>query len=221
MVANPLVDTFYMICVNIVITTVGVFMWNFVWIRKYGGKFDFILVHVPQKQVKGTQQSFFSRSFSHVAGEIINKFLAFDKHYLIETVGMEAYVYMIFQRRMAKHFAIMSFISLGIGLISALLVQKEVKDSKAYSYMENLLLNNKYLNDFTTLLQILSLGIFSFLHFRNISTLKADIRQLYFERFDQMSSKKDYEWLTCRTLHVSGIAPNERNSKFSLTQPTC
>ena len=76
------------------------------------------------------------------------KFKNFNKEYLIETIGMEAYVYLTFQRRVIKHFVILSFFSLGFSLIALLIVQKNVKESEAFSYIENLLLSNKYLNDF-------------------------------------------------------------------------
>ena len=53
-----------------------------------------------------------------------------------------------------------------------------------------------------------------FRSFFSIYLFRKEVKQLYFERFDRMSNKKDFEWLTCRTLHVSGIAPTERNSIF-------
>jgi hypothetical protein len=37
---------------------------------------------------------------------------------------------------------------------------------------------------------------------------------LYFERYINSSKNKDCEWLSARTLHISGIKPNERNSMY-------
>ena len=104
----------------------------------------------------------------------------------------------------------MSIFSFLMSLISFFLIQLVKKDPE--TNIEILLLSNKYINDITTVLQVIGLALFSILHFRTISSIKEDARQLYFELFDRMSNTKDFEWLTCRTLHVSGIAPNERNS---------
>ena len=124
---------------------------------------------------------------------------------------MEAYVYLIFQRKIIKSFIIMSIVSLAISLISLL----ETKDN------QTVLINNNNIYDITSLLQLTGMAIFSFLHFLLITSLKNDVRQLYFERFEKMSKNKDFEWLTCRTLHVSGIAPSERNSNFIVNQQIC
>ena len=34
---NNLRDTFLMICVNVILTIIGIIGWCFIWVRKYGG----------------------------------------------------------------------------------------------------------------------------------------------------------------------------------------
>ena len=50
------------------------------------------------------------------------------------------------------------------------------------------------------------------LHFRYFSLIRSEAVSLYFERFDILSRTKDYNWLSSRTLHISGLEPHERNS---------
>jgi hypothetical protein len=213
---TTLINILFMICVNIVITIVGFIIWYNLWVKKYGGNLNIniTLVYIQQTENNQIETNFYSKNFSLVSKEIFKKFYDFEKEYLLSSIGMEGYVYLTFQRRVTRYFIILSFFSLGLSLISILIVQKEIKESKTYSYLENLLLSNKYLNDFTTIIQLFNLFVFSFLHFFSIYLFRKEVKQLYFERFNKMSNKKDYEWLTCRTLHVSGIAPTERNSIF-------
>jgi len=76
--------------------------------------------------------------------------------------------------------------------------------------------NNKYMDNFSSFLHLIGVIIYTFLHFRFFSVLKREAKNIYFEKFDLLSRKKDYNWLSSRTLHISGLAPNERNSKNSL-----
>jgi hypothetical protein len=211
---TTLSNILFMICVNIVITIIGFIIWYNLWVKRYGGMLNINLVNIQQTENIQNETNFFSRNFSLVSKEIFNKFYDFNKQYLLSSIGMEGYVYLTFQRRVTRFFIILSFFSIGLSIISTLIIQKEIKESKTYSYLENLLLSNKYLDDFTTIVQLFNLFVFSFLHFLNIHLFRKEVKQLYFERFDRMSNKKDNEWLTCRTLHVSGIAPTERNSIF-------
>ena len=75
-------------------------------------------------------------------------------------------------------------------------------------------MDNKYIDDFSSFLHLIGVVIYSFLHFRFFSILKNEAVNLYFERFDFLSRKKDYNWLSSRTLHISNLEPSERNSNL-------
>ena len=83
---------------------------------------------------------------------------------------------------------------------------------KKWDAFHDFLLNNKYLNDFSTAMHLFALIFYTFLHFRFFTVLKNQLKNLYFEHFDKMSRHKHDEWLSCRTLHISGLAASQRNS---------
>ena len=126
---------------------------------------------------------------------------------------MEAYLYLLFQRKIILILMIYTILSSGIALVTTLSNLKEVQESSTYNIIHDFFLNNKFMNDFSSYMHILSLIVLSFIHFRYMTVFKTECKFLYFERFDKMSRYKNYEWLRCRTLHLSGIAPNERDSK--------
>jgi hypothetical protein len=161
---------------------------------------------------------FHSKDFSFVIKELYKRLNQFEKNYMMNSVGMEAYLYLLYQRKIIKILIIMTIISTGVSLATTISNLKEIKESSTYTIIHDFFLNNKYMNDFSSYMHICSLIIFSFLHFRYLTMFKTESKFLYFERFDKMSRYKNYEWLRCRTLHISGIAPEERNSKYLINK---
>lgn len=189
--------------VNLVIILVGLILWYYIWIRDYG-------VMIPNPQYSNEQEiTFFNtKNFSIAIYEIWKRIKDFDKRYLIRSIGHESYIYLIFQRKLIYLIFTMSIFSLLFSFIS---ISFKAEEQNTF---QDILLNNKYLNDVTTIIHIISILLFTFLHFRFFTVIKTEASYLYFDRFDKMSSKKDADWLSCRTLHISGLAPNERNSKI-------
>ena len=190
--------------VNLIILLFGIILYYYIWIKSYGGV-------IPVKQIGNEEElTFFnSKNFVIVITELWNKIKEFDKRYMIRSIGLESYVYLLFQRSLISLLFTMSIISIIISIFSTFL-----SDNSKNTSIQNFFLNNKYLNDFTTKLHIISVILFTFLHFRCFSMIKTQAKYLYFDRFDQMSRNKSADWLSCRTLHVSGLGPNERSSKF-------
>ena len=154
-----------------------------------------------------------SKDINFVIKELYKRLTQFDKNYMINSIGMEAYLYLLFQRKIILILMIYTILSSGIALVTTLSNLKEVQESSTYNIIHDFFLNNKFMNDFSSYMHILSLIVLSFIHFRYMTVFKTECKFLYFERFDKMSRYKNYEWLRCRTLHLSGIAPNERDSK--------
>lgn len=157
---------------------------------------------------------FHSKDISFVLKELYKRLTQFEKSYMINSLGMEAYLYLLFQRKIILIIFIMCIISSLIALVTTLSNLKEIKESTTFNLLHDFFLNNKFMNDFSSYMHILSLVFLSFIHYRYMTMFKTECKFLYFERFDKMSRYKNYEWLRCRTLHLSGIAPHERNSKF-------
>ena len=61
---------------------------------------------------------------------------------------------------------------------------------------------------------IIFLYLNTFLHFRCFNIIKKEAYYIYFSRFDKMSQKFDLNFLSSRTLHISGLAPEERNTDY-------
>ena len=162
----------------------------------------------PQFSDEPNLTFFNSKNFSIATSELWKRIKEFDKHYLIRSVGHESYIYLVFQRKLIYLIFTMAIFSFFFSFISVFFMNQE-----NHSFLQDFLLNNKYLNDFTTIVHIVSVILFTFLHFRFFTVIKTEAKHLYFDRFDKMSRKKDSDWLSCRTLHISGLGPNERNSK--------
>lgn len=161
---------------------------------------------------------FHSKDVNFVVKELYKRLTQFEKNYMINSVGMEAYLYLLFQRKMIVIILIMCIISSLVALITTLSNLKEIKESSTFNIIHDFFLNNKFMNDFSSYMHIFSMVVVSFIHYRYMTIFKTECKFLYFERFDKMSRYKNYEWLRCRTLHLSGIAPHERNSKNFLTK---
>ena len=206
---NEIEITLIMLFSGFLFLLLAVIIWNYVWIRKYGG-----VIPNPQFFHESEVTYFNSKNFRFVVSELWERFYNFEKIYLLRSCGIESYAYLIFQRRTMKMMLQMAVISLIISFM-AVLVKATESEQKFLTALYDLLLNNKYINDYTAMFQLVSLLIVSFLHCRNFSQIKNEIKLLYFDRFAKMSREKNVDWLSCRTLHLSGIHPEERNSKLS------
>ncbi len=204
--ANDIEITGIMLLIGLIIILFGLYLWNYLWISEYGGEMP-----APQLHNEVNITYFNSKNFSFVVSELWKHFTSFDKLYLLRSCGIENYIYLLFQRRILYMLLNMSIISLLLSFVAELIKASEAEE-KFFEALYDLLLNNKYINDYTVVCQLISFIIFSFLHFRNFSQLKNEVKLIYFERFEKMSREKNVDWLSCRTLHVSGILPEERNS---------
>jgi hypothetical protein len=198
-------ESLYFIIVNIVLLFIGVFLWYHIWIKNYGGE-----IPNPQMENESNLTFFNSKNFKIVVKELYKRLRNLDKVYMSRSVGIEAYVYLLFQRRMCSLIFSMASFSIFFSVLTFLSKIKSPESSRFFDFF----INNKYIDNFSTVIHIVSLFVFTFLHFRNFSIIKREAQYIYFDRFDKMSRKKDSDWLSCRTLHISGMGPNDRNSKF-------
>ena len=208
--AGEVALTGIMLLIGLFIMILAVFIWYFVWIRKYGG-----VIPNPQFFNESELTYFNSKNFYFVVSELWKRFYNFEKVNLLRSCGVEGYAYLIFQRKTSKMLLTMALISLFLSFVAVIIKATEAEEN-ILGALYDLLLNNKYINNYTVVFQLISLFIFSFMHFRNFSQIKDEVKNLYFERFVKMSREKNSDWLSCRTLHISGILPQERNSKYSV-----
>jgi len=153
------------------------------------------------------------KEFGKVAKELFRIISSFDKGYIIQTCGIEGYLYLLFQRKLIILLFLMTTINIPFSFLSTFINEKLIRLSNKNSLMHIALLNNLFLNDFSTILHVISLFFFTILHFNLLTQMKREARNIYFERYVMMSQTKEMPWLRCRTLLLSGIPHYERNGK--------
>ena len=172
---------------------IGFILWYFLWAKRHGIEI--------QEIVNDTLINFCSRNFGLILEKLYLRIKNFDKIYIIKAMGYEAYVYLVFQKTM-----ISLFISYLIFFIIFYIVN--IFGNYFYSNQDNL----------EVFCNILSILITTFLHFRGYRMIKKEAYYIYFSRFDKMSQNYDVNWLSSRTLHISGISPIGRNTNILQTK---
>jgi len=195
------------ICFSFLILFFGTYLWNLIWIKEYGG-------NIPNIQYESEEMTtfFHTKNYKIFLKEFFKKFSEFDKKYLIRSIGTDGYLYLIFQKMIINLLIVMTIISLILSFLSTM----SQKEDKISSFFHDFLMNNKNMDNFSSFLHLIGVILYTFLHFRFFSGLKREAKNIYFERFDSFSRKKDFNWLSSRTLHISGLAPHQRNSKNEL-----
>jgi hypothetical protein len=200
-------EIFLFININVVIILLGILLWYIIWIKEYGSSIPY-----PQFGEETNITYLNTKNFSIIIHQLWIRFREFNQHYITRSIGMESYVYLLFQRKLIGIFFSISVLSLIFAFLNIL-----ASNEFGYAGFHEYLLNNKYLNEFSMAIHLTALIFYTFLHFRYFTVLKNELKHLYFNKFDIMSRKKNSDWLSCRTLHISGLAPHQRNSKICLT----
>ena len=174
---------------NLIYLMIGFILWHILWVSRHG-------VEIPNLISKNTISYFSSRNFSLVLKEIWERMWKLDKTYLTSAIGYEAYNFLLYQRTILStlfsYFIISTFLFL-CRTYGNIFFQKE-----------------KDLQQFLSISNIFGIILITIFHFRSFSKLKREAFHLYYSRFMKMSENKDENWLSCRTLHISGINPQER-----------
>lgn len=198
------VSVFLMI--NIILLLLGIIIWYYMWVKKYG-------IEIPNKKSNPNEDLSFmnSKDFFVVVQKLFERIQELDESYFLNTLGYEGYIYLLFQRKLLNLLMIILLFSLVFSGINFFFTEK--KELNFLLKIEYFLTNNKEINEITVIFHLISIFIYSFLHIRFFSQFKREISYLYFNRFDKMSRVKNSDWLRCRTLHISGLAPRERNNE--------
>ena len=197
----------YFIILNFLLLLLGVFLWYYIWVRTYGGE-----IPNPQMGNEANLTFFNSKNFKIVVKELYKRIKGLDRVYMSRSVGIESYVYLVFQRQICSLLFVMTLFSICFSFLTYL----SKIESKENSNLFDFFVKNKYIDEISTMIHLVSLFVFTFMHFRNFSIIKREAECLYFDRFDLMSRKKNSDWLSCRTLHISGLGPNDINGKIIL-----
>ena len=190
-------ETLLFLLFNIIYLMIGFILWHVLWVTRHG-------VEIPNLISNNTITYFSSRNFSLVLREIWNRMWKLDPIYLTSAIGYEAYNFLLYQRTILS--TLFSFF-----IISTFLFLCRTYGGLFFPKEKDLL-------QFLSVTNITGIIIITFLHFRSFGKLKSEAFRLYYTRFKKMSEKKDVNWLSCRTLHISGINPQERLTSLMQTK---
>ena len=189
-------ETLLFLLFNLIYLMIGVILWHVLWVSRHG-------VEIPQL-INNTIAYFSSRNFSLVLSEIWERMWNLDSVYLTSAIGYESYTFLLYQR------AIIS------ALFSFFLISLFTFLSRTYGHL--FFNKEKDLEIFLSVINISGVAFVTFFHFRNFAKLKRDTFYHYYKRFEKMSENRDVNWLSCRTLHISGINPAERLTSLMQTK---
>ena len=209
---NTPIYIFSLIVVDTILLIIGFIAAYYIWFKNLGAE-------VPDERsppVKNVRKHFQRRAFtlsSRSLGIIVDKYFdllfKFDSEYWIRHCGIEAFVFLLFQRTIFKLFGIMAILSICVSI--PINVFTSTDDNWT---LENLFirttLNNKTMTGFTSWFHVGLLVGFSLYSFRTIFQLKEVIKKEYEKEFLIKSKKHNKEWLKAHTVHIIGIPQSDR-----------
>ena len=89
-------ETIIFFLFNFIILLIGFILWYVLWIRKYG-------IEIPEI-INNTQTYFSSRNLALVLEKLYSLIKDFDKIFIIKSMGYEAYVFFLFQKKIITLF---------------------------------------------------------------------------------------------------------------------
>lgn len=208
---DTLILTIFILLLDIVFIVIGTILWYLIWVRQYG-------CSIPNKRVENIQTYFNSKNLKMVISQLYARIFEFDKEYITSTCGFEAYAYLVFQRHTIQLLVFTIAVSFIFSSISAIVTLYDAKNFSVLLLLNQICFQNKASTDYASIFHVTIMIALILFQIRFLTSTKRELKYLYFARYDKMSRDKNYEWLSCRTLHISGIAPYERNVNLLKTK---
>ena len=208
---DTLILTLIILLIDIGFILIGTLLWYLIWVKQYG-------CSIPNKKVQNIQTYFNSKNFYMVVSQLYERIVEFDKEYITLTCGFEAYAYLIFQRHTMSLLIFTVLISFIFSSFSAFISLYDTEKFTLLLLLNQIFFQNKASTDYASVFHVTIMIALILFQIRFLTVIKRELRYLYFARYDKMSRDKGYEWLSCRTLHISGIAPYERNVNLLKTK---
>ena len=207
MEGNNLEAIWIVLLLNLLIFFLACLIARIVWINGIGLEIPidkkFYDVEFKKKRV------FCSTSSFKVFWEFYMKIMtAFNPEYLTLNWGIDAYIYMLFQRKMMKLMLFYAVLSLIFAIPINIMTSRSGEE-----WFEKMTLNNKELDTLSCWVHAFLMIIFTIATIYTFYELKLEARKVYAEMQLKRSQLKDYEWLKTRTVHVRGLAPNDRKGQ--------
>jgi len=209
---NPLFNILVLLIVDTFLLILAFVFAYHVWVKKLG-------VEIPddnpapfknvQKHFQRRSLTFSSRSVDLIVDKYLSLLWNFDPNYWIRHCGIDAYIYLLYQRTIFKLLGLMCALSICVSIPVNVFTSSDENWS-----LENLFvrttLNNRTMTQFTSWLHVVLLVGFSLFAFRTIFQMREDIKAEYINQFKEKSKKQNVEWLKARTVHVIGLPQRDR-----------
>ena len=209
---NPLLHILALFIIDTILLIIALIIANHIWIKNMG-------VEIPDERpppVKNVQKHFqrraftlSSRSLEIIAEKYLQLLFDFNPVYWVRHCGIDAYIFLNFQRTFFKLFAIMSIMSICVSIPVNVFTSSD-EDWSLENLFVRTTLNNKTMTEFTSWLHVGLLVGFSLFSFRFIFQMKDEIKDEYKRQFLEKSKKQNTEWLKAHTVHIIGLPQRDR-----------
>jgi len=152
------------------------------------------------------RQLFYTTRSPSILYEFFRNMLSrFSREYWSSQCGQDAYLYLLFQRRLVRLALVLALVSMVASLSANLFLAEDQTQ-----WFQKSSLDNKTLTPVTAWLHCGLTLLFTVATFYTVFDLREEARDLYRESQKEKCRVKDYEWLKARTLHVRGLLPKDR-----------
>ena len=174
---------------------------------------------------------FMTRDYNLMMENFMRLFKPLKPDYWIKYCGLDAYIYLYFQRSLFKLMVYMSILSLVVSIplnvISSSLQEGEniytgadggadEDETTQKQWFVRTTICNKTLTTFSSWGHVFLVFIFSWLVIRTVLLIQSHVKQMYIKDLSDKSQKRNTEWLKSRTAHIRGLPPNDRKGIFIL-----
>lgn len=134
---------------------------------------------------------------------------SFKADYWTLNCGLDAYLYLLFQRKLLKLMIFFFVLSMLVSVPTNIF-----QSSNTEQWFEQTSLSNKNLTVFTCWIHTMLITIFTMAVLRMVFSMKNEARKIFSKILLNRSHTKNTDWLKGRTVHVRGLLPHDRRGKL-------
>ena len=209
---NQIESLFYLTLLMLLIFAVAVILWKFFWLKPIG-----VEIPIDRQFFEDRRPVFYAtRSFSIFWSFFSRTLRQFNRDYWSLHVGLDGFLYLLFQRALLKLMLVFALVSL---LVSMPINYIETDDSShaLSNWFERTTLNNKPLTSLSSWIHVGLVGFYTMITLLTILSVRQEAKGIFVRVQIQKSKKHDHEWLKAHTLHVRGLLPQDKRGEHLKT----
>ena len=214
---TDIVRFLWFIFAHVIVILVCFILWYWIWLKRIG-----VEIPIDKSEARDGNKSL---GLFHTTKELGKFWKLFtyawcnsDENYWIKNCGLDAYLYIEFQRKIIKLLLIVVPISLVLSIIFNLQADPsfQLEDPRwRNDWTVKVLYGNKdVVKGAWSWVQIWIWIFITFITLKTVYGLKAMGRILYKKHIRTRDIKHDYEWLKSRTIHVRGLLKNDVDGRI-------